>query len=215
MKSYTDKNGIELLVPAELMDLKESLRSIPNVGIITLEFHLTFAQLFASNILQNSRYFVFTTFIKRSNWTHITATSFFETCKPLNRTCEFEVVNRHDGVVRNPQGDIEILAEWEYQPASIFGQKGEILKLLKSQKKYAGSEAILFTYWDRSSYVDFLSKVYEEYNSALQKSNDFRMVLMVALLDNIETDKTKEISTIRIVEIGKDYINLYADVYMD
>ena len=197
------------------MEWHEKLDSIPKVGFINPERHLTFAYLFALNFLKNMDYFVYKSFITRSNWTQITANSFLETCKTLMKTCEFEVINRHDGIVRNQLGEIEICAEWEYATETIFGQKGEIVKLLKSQKKFKNCEALLLTYCETEEYESFLGKVYTEYNQALPKGKDYRIVLSTALLDTVGEDKPKEISCIRIVEIGREYAYIYGDVSVE
>lgn len=91
--------------------------------------------------------------IGRSNWTQHTANTFLRTCQLINLACDFEVENRHDGAVRDREGNVYLCAEWEFEGNSIFKPTGEIIKLANTCKKYKTCDALLFTYCVDTSFT--------------------------------------------------------------
>ncbi|MFI5195484.1 MAG: hypothetical protein ACHQD8_00205 [Chitinophagales bacterium] len=204
-------NGSDVVVSTATANIYEYFAKKTDTQFVPDFVDDLFIKLFQINYLRDAGDYYCDEKITRSNWTHHTANTFLRTCQMLNFSCEFEIENRHDAAVRDRDGNVYICAEWEYDTNSIFNGKGEIKKLYETCVKHSSCVPLLFTYKIGEDYIDFVEKIFKEWNSILDDENECKLYLLTALFQKNEIDKVRELTGIRTVIIGRGTIDLWDD----
>lgn len=144
--------------------------------------------------------------ISRSNLTYVTSHAFFSTCRDMNASCKFEAEGKHDAIVANGNGIVFMCAEWEWDSKSVFGDTGELKKLLRSVEKHKESDAILLTYTYQDEYLDYAKRVANEW---LSSKTDAILLLFIVVMQKSNSKNT--IEAIRILEISTEGCVIWGD----
>ncbi|MEG1198008.1 MAG: hypothetical protein RSD53_01345, partial [Algoriella sp.] len=195
------QNNEKISVLKETAEIYEYCKTFSDVFIPIKYDTEVFIEIFNCIYLKDISDLYVENIIKRSNWTHHTANTFFRTNQLLNFKCEFESVNRHDGVVRDEDGTVFLCAEWEIDEQSIFSEKGEINKLLNTCINLKTCDAFLFTYNTKMDIKEYVNKVYTQWNNGLL-DDDFRLTLITAVFDNSKKSSVKILRGLRTFIIG-------------
>lgn len=205
-------NEIEISVAEEIANVYNFFKDKTDTIFLPESFTSQIVKVFSLNFIRGIQDYYSDEGISRSNWTQHTANVFFQTCQQFRMLCDFEVEKRHDGAIRDNEGNIYLSAEWEFDTNTIFKLNGEIEKLYKTSKKHSKSDAMLFTYKVESEFNDYAFKVYEQWNSFLNDDEDFKLFLLTALLRRDDNSSKKSFYGIRILVFGNKTVDVWEDV---
>lgn len=189
-------------------DFKKTIEKLQkNYKVATMLHHNSevFINLFRQHWWNGLRWFDKKNGISRSNWTYNVANGFLNTCRDMNFKCNFEIEGRHDGVIVDEFGTSILYAEWEWEHLTVFSEKGEFNKLVKSVEENKTANALLFTYVPKEEYESYLGQIIEKWTN----STDAILYFFTPVL--INTEDGNEIVTLRVVDIQKDGIIFWND----
>ena len=199
----------EMEVSPETSEIYNFLKSKASVSVKQDFFIDMFVKFFVENYHHDIAGYYSDDKMSRSNWTHLTANTFFKTSQMLGYLCDFEVEKRHDGAIRDEKGKVYLAAEWEYDTNSIFQVKGEIEKLYNTCKKFPDSQALLFTYKVGEDFPKLVEKIFEKWQSLHSPEEDFSLFILTAIFKNNEEEKVKYFQNLQVVVLTKTDIEIW------
>ncbi|MNK26448.1 hypothetical protein D3C87_447850 [compost metagenome] len=150
--------------------------------------------------------------VSKSNLTRVCANVFFKVCQLLNCKCDFEAENRHDGVMRETDGQISLCAEWEIDESTILGDKGELNKLIESVKKHKTCDAFLFTYNVKIQDEVLIKNVYDYWNKKMIEHESYRLFFVTSIFEQSSPRSAKIFMGLRTFVIGIGFIDIWEDL---
>ena len=196
-------------------DVKNKIEYLANVSLIDLGEALTFSVIFAEffrNDMPNYELFPTVFGATRSNWTYHTAGVISQICKILDFTCKFEALGKRDAVIetKGENPEVILIAEWEWDYNSIFGEKNELEKLKKSCQENSSANAFLLTYCPNLKYLDYLEQIAKFWISKT-KSEDNAPTLFLHVIIFEEKANYREFQTLKSIAIHQTGIDILGE----
>lgn len=191
--------------------LQHCLESITSVVGVQHRLSETFVSLFLSN------YFDLPPTVNEalniSNWTHHTYFAIRSTAKLLGLLCTFETMGRLDAVIDTGDGypGIILVAEWETNAQSIFGEHRELEKLWTAANREPYADAFLFTYCPVESLYEVTRRIVEFWQGR-ESSRETPPSLFLIVVATRHEKRTTTFLFVRTVEIQKSVVYLWHDL---
>jgi hypothetical protein len=144
---------------SNLQKLSHHLDGVSSVRSVQHRLSESFILLFLENFVDTPP--TLEEALNWSNWTHHTYFAIRSTAKVLGLVCTFETLGRLDAVVQsaNDYPGVILVAEWETNSSSVFGEGCELDKLWTTVNQYEQADAFLFTYCSTDTLYDLTKKV--------------------------------------------------------
>ena len=167
---------------------------------------------FFSNDMPNYELFPNVFGATRSNWTYHTAGVISQICKVLDLTCKFEALGKRDAVIetRGKNPEVILIAEWEWDYNSIFGEKKELEKLKKSCQENLSAEAFLLTYCPSPKYLNYLEQIAKLWITETE-SEDNAPTLFLHIIIFEEKPGYREFQTLKSIVIHQTGIDILGE----
>lgn len=209
LKEKEDSTGFKL------DDIKNKLDYLAEINTLEIGEAYTFSIMFAEffrNDMPNYELFPDVFGATRSNWTYHTAGVMSQICKVLDLTCKFESLGKRDAVIetRGENAEIILIAEWEWDYNTIFGDKNELKKLKKSCQENLSAQAFLLTYCPNVKYLDYLEEIAKFWISETE-SEDNSATLFLHIIIFEEKVNYREFQTLKSIAIHQTGIDILGE----
>ena len=198
-------------IPSNVEKLKEHVLGLSQVVGVQHRIAETFVMLF----LQNFGDFPLTTSesLNKSNWTHHVYFAIRSTAKTLYLGCTFETMGRLDAVIEtlDEYPGVILIAEWESESSSIFGNHKELEKLWTGANQHPHADAFLLTYCSEENLLDFTKQVVEYWQSQSTDRENYPSLFLVVITYKREK-RNHKFMFIRTQEITKSTLFLWHDL---
>jgi hypothetical protein len=200
----------------ELDNLSDRLRKITQVKTLfrsrTQLFTLVFRELLVSDWLRFDRR-------SRSDWTQSIAFAMRRASDVFLLSCRFEAMGKLDAVIEGrhqERSHVVLLAEWEWDCWSVFGESQELEKLWNGVAEQDAADALLFTYCPSHRYHDLVADVVKfcQNRAAKNQGSSPVLYLMVAVYEKSASVETM-VRFIRSVEVHAREIRVWRDRALD
>lgn len=195
--------------------LQESLNGISKVrGIqhrLSESFVLHFLSHFVDTPLTSSNS------LSKSNWTHHVYFAIRSAAKALYLGCTFETMGRLDAVIdtMSDYPGVILIAEWESNPLSIFGENNELEKLWNGTHQHHNADAFLLTYCSIEGLEEFTKRVVEFWQPRKSVRENFPSLFLLTIAYKQEK-RVQKFLFIRSLEITASEVLLWHDLaYVD
>jgi len=152
----------------------------------------------------------------RSNWTFHIAFAIKRAAQIMNLSCRFETRGRLDAVIETIEEKprVVLLAEWEWDPKSIFGKGKELEKLWKGTSNLQHANALLFTYCPASETGDFVKAVtaYWQERAARRKKGHPILYLNIAVYNR--DSSVEVIEFIGMIEVHAEGVKVWGGPFL-
>ncbi len=199
-------DGVKVEVSTETADLFDHCKMFSDVYIPLKYSTEIFVEHFNITYMRDIKDYYCNTVMSRSTWTQHTANTFFRSSQFIDFKCEYESINRHDGIIRYDDSELLLCAEWEIDESSVFNSNGEIAKLKSTCLNNPNAEAFLFTYNIKSDIKSVIKNAYDFWNSFDQITG--RLFFVNAIFNQ----KNRNIKGLRTFIIGDKTIEIWEDL---
>ncbi len=198
---------------ANLEQLKQLLSGKSAVVGVHHRLSDAFTRLFRENFLDLPLTPALKIAPNRSNWTHHIYYSIRTTAKAMYLSCTFETMGRLDAVIETmfDYPGVILVAEWESNAFSVFGQGNELEKLWLAANNQKYADAFLFTYCPIGRLSEFIIQTVDFW----QSKTTLREMFPRLFLNVIATRKkmgNDEFVFLRTLEIDTETVALWHDL---
>lgn len=198
-------------LPQNIEHLQKSLDHVSTVrGVrhrISETFVLQFLEYFADTPLTAGDN------LTKSNWTHHVYFAFRSTARTMYLGCTFETMGRLDAVIEtlNEYPGVILVAEWESEPASIFGSGKELDKLWRGTLRHRNADGFLLTYCNIAEMNDLTKQVVEFWQGSKSYRDNFPSLFLVVIAFK-QDKKSQKFLFVRSMEITASEVLLWHDL---
>jgi hypothetical protein len=148
-----------------------------------------------------------------SNWTHHTYFAVRTAAKLLGLICTFETMGRLDAVIQSldEYPGVILIAEWETDSSSIFGEHHELDKLWTGADAHAHADAFLFTYCPADKLYDVTKKAVQFWQGR-DTERQIPPSLFMTTVAYRKVKRTNEFVFIRTMEVKRSTVLLWHDL---
>ncbi len=198
-------------IPGNLERLRECLTGLSQVSGVQHRTSEEFVSLFLHNFCDFP--LAINESLNKSNWTHHVYFAIRSTAKTLYLCCTFETMGRLDAVIEtvDKYPGVVLVAEWENEARSIFGEHKELEKLWAGTNQHQRADAFLLTYCPAEDLLDFTRKVVEYWRTQSTSRKTYPSLFLVVVVYKREK-RNHKFMFIRTQEITQSSLFLWHDL---
>jgi hypothetical protein len=148
-----------------------------------------------------------------SNWTHHTYFAIRSTAKLLGLVCTFETMGRLDAVIDTGDGypGIVLVAEWETNGLSIFGEHRELEKLWSAANGQPYADGFIFVYCPVEKLYEVTRRIVEFWQDK-ESSRETPPSLFVGIVATRYEKRNTQFLFVRTMEVQKSVVKVWHDL---
>ncbi|UCC86566.1 MAG: hypothetical protein JSV81_17205 [Anaerolineales bacterium] len=154
--------------------------------------------------------------MSRSEWTYHVAFAIRKTAQILSLNYRFETMGRLDAVIEtyeeNPR--VVLMAEWEWDHTSIFGEGKELEKLWQATSSVPDANALLFTYCPGDKIDDFERDVIEYWQGQAAKMGKDHPILYLNTAVYVREESVEFIQAHETCEIHAEGVKIWSPAFL-